>query len=311
MMDRLTEIKNKLELLKKYDVYFSTPGSKVHRHELKPVLTEEVLKEFERAENILLPTDYKSFLLCIGNGGVGPGTGLYSLQESRNGAGWYAPLTDLNGIENSNYPGQLLICHHGCGQFTWYRTTTDHKGEIWLDNRVLDEKPLSKELGFLDWYEWWLNSVYLEFGFITYLGGDAYQLAQSGNFTRAIELFRILVDFDLHDTRISIPAEIWKQILVGMNNALHYLQNANSGLPVNRELNLYFLEKCLPYTHENPAIYHNAACLYSEMGDFNEVLECIEWAKKNYDGYEMMIQEIRQDPVFLAFRNEHPQFNLA
>ena len=88
------------------------------------------------------------------------------------------------------------------------------------------------------------------------------------------------------------------------------MQNDNTGLPVNDELNHFFLKKALPYAEENPAIYFNAACLYNEMGDFKNVVRCIELAKLQYNDFDIMMEAIKNESVFLEFRKDPLFLNL-
>ncbi|MBO9633508.1 MAG: hypothetical protein J7578_10365 [Chitinophagaceae bacterium] len=89
-------------------------------------------------------------------------------------------------------------------------------------------------------------------------------------------------------------------------NALYVLQHDNTGLPVNAALNHKFLAKSLKYAPKNPAIYFNAACLYVEMKDFENTLQCIRLAKEHrFDGYAAMIKEISSAAMFADFM-EYP-----
>ncbi|HMK47223.1 MAG TPA: tetratricopeptide repeat protein [Methanocella sp.] len=88
-------------------------------------------------------------------------------------------------------------------------------------------------------------------------------------------------------------------------NALWVMQKDNTGLPVDREMNEKFLEKCLPHGPKNPAIYFNAACLHVEMDEYDKALECIGLAKKHdYRGYDAMMEQIWTTPFFADFRKD-------
>jgi SMI1 / KNR4 family (SUKH-1) len=56
-------------------------GSDAHRFELFPPVTEETISRFEQHYRITLPTDYRGFLIQVGNGGAGPAYGLFPLGE--------------------------------------------------------------------------------------------------------------------------------------------------------------------------------------------------------------------------------------
>lgn len=47
--------------------------------ELSPVIAEDRVREFEQSHSIRLPSEYRDFLVQIGNGGAGPYYGLFSL----------------------------------------------------------------------------------------------------------------------------------------------------------------------------------------------------------------------------------------
>lgn len=52
-----------------------------HRYEFNPVAAASEVRAFESRHNIRLPKAYTEFLTQVGNGGAGPGNGLYSLEE--------------------------------------------------------------------------------------------------------------------------------------------------------------------------------------------------------------------------------------
>jgi tetratricopeptide (TPR) repeat protein len=90
-------------------------------------------------------------------------------------------------------------------------------------------------------------------------------------------------------------------------NALWILQHDNTGLPVDPVLNEKFLAKCLPYAPGNPAIFHNALCLYVEMNAFDKALHCYKQAiHYKYNGIQLMKDQIRSEKVFADFKNYPP-----
>ncbi len=60
-------------------------GSEKHRFCLHPTLSEGTIREFENNHRITLPSEYRSFLIHIGNGGAGPGYGLFKFGEMDDG----------------------------------------------------------------------------------------------------------------------------------------------------------------------------------------------------------------------------------
>src|ERR1019366_3866505 len=69
-------IVTKLETLRASDPEFRWFGVDTHRYRLGPCLSSQVIQRVEKRYPIHLPRDYRSFLLEVGNGGVGPGYGL-------------------------------------------------------------------------------------------------------------------------------------------------------------------------------------------------------------------------------------------
>ena len=132
------------------------------------------------------------------------------------------------------------------------------------------------------------------------LGVYTYRLHMSDKQTLPIAL-------RLYEIAIRIETPLSCPNLEVYCNALWILQKDNTGLPINHERNLAFLQKCLPYAPRNPAIYYNAACLYVEMEDFDHALENIDLAMQNrnhYSEYDQMIHQLKTEPMFAAFRQD-------
>ena len=298
-------IKSQIDYLKEHDTSFLPFGSEIHKYQLNPKLDEASILDFEKKEGIKLPNGYRDFLKHIGNGGAGPGYGLYPLDIARNGAGWYPPINDLNNKTKKELdsPGDLLISHNGCALFTWLKINSE-KGEIWADGRANNQEPYCINDDFLAWYKNWLDSIFMEKGFITYLGNEAVQLGQRRLFKESIELFRLAVNIKCRQ-HYNVPEYVKDEYLKIFCNVLYFLQNDNTALPIDIELNNYFLDICLPHGKENPEIYFNAACVYNEMKDFDNVHTCIELAKKHYKDYELLLQTIRTEALFSEFRKKY------
>lgn len=294
-----------IEFLQHNDTSFVQFGSEAHKYQLNPKLAESDLLDFEKKEGIQLPKSYRDYLKNIGNGGAGPAYGLYSLEDARNGAGWYPPINDLNNKvgDEVDYPGELLVCHHGCGLFSWLKLSGD-EGEVWFDGSVNDEEPYCISDNFLEWYKTWLDGIYMETGFVANLGHEALQLAQNGLVKESLELFKVIANIDCKQ-HFEVTEQVKDEYLKAFCNVLYFLQNDNTGLPIDAELNTYFLEKCILHGKDNPAIYFNAACVYNEMKDFDNVQMCIDHAKKYYQDYKMMMDVINTEPVFSEFREKH------
>lgn len=70
-----------LARLRASDVTFHVFGSEEHHYELRPVVTKGMVEEFETRHSISLPSEYRDFIMSVGNGGAGPYYGLLSLGE--------------------------------------------------------------------------------------------------------------------------------------------------------------------------------------------------------------------------------------
>ena len=103
-MERIKDISNKIRELKNLDRLYSTFGSNRHKYELNKPKTEVEIKEFEMANNISLPIEYRDFIKIIGNGGAGPYYGLEKIEK-----GIYADLDlgDRSGKVDLSKPFQF------------------------------------------------------------------------------------------------------------------------------------------------------------------------------------------------------------
>lgn len=132
--------------------------------------------------------------------------------------------------------------------------------------------------------------------FIEQLGKKALQLLNERDFVQAIKLYQIILNTEIHSNERDLSIYC---------NALYAVQHDNSGLGVDAKLNKEFLKKCLPYADRNPAIYFNAACLYAEMNDLDNVYEHLRKASgRIFIGYEQMVKEINEGELFAAFRKD-------
>lgn len=68
-----------LQQLKHTSPYSKFFGSQSHGSEVNPTIDERVLSDFEAQYRVVLPADYRGFLLQVGNGGAGPSYGLFPL----------------------------------------------------------------------------------------------------------------------------------------------------------------------------------------------------------------------------------------
>ena len=149
---------------------------------LGPTLCVEELSYFERQHKISLPTDFRKFLLKVGNGGDGPPEyGLLKLGEYNkndvpeylnNGYGnklsvpfkyqehwvWDGEEDEPefeNKVRETEY-GCLALGHDGCGMFWLLVVNGPQKGKVWqtTESGIV---PCAPSLTFTEWYENWLN----------------------------------------------------------------------------------------------------------------------------------------------------------
>ena len=131
------------------------------------------------------------------------------------------------------------------------------------------------------------------------------QLRKKTGFPMTRQLFEIA----LEQACITVTPQSTGNSMSFFCNALWVMRKENTGLPVDREMNEKFLEKCLPYGSKNSAIYFNAVCLYVEMDEYDKALECIDLAKRhNYRDYDGMMERIRtiiarESVMFLSQKN--------
>ncbi|XZE36087.1 SMI1/KNR4 family protein [Pirellulaceae bacterium SH501] len=84
--ERMERLAAKIAELAAKDIEMKTFGASTfghgHRYRMNPVLPIDDLANFEREYDVRLPKDYADFLTQIGDGGIGPYYGLYSLAQS-------------------------------------------------------------------------------------------------------------------------------------------------------------------------------------------------------------------------------------
>lgn len=169
-----------------------------HRYRLYDPATEAEIATFETAHGISLPSEYRRFLKELGNGGAGPGYGIFPLGEGEeepladevlqnlaqpfpHDASW----NDTSLIEDDGFggfvpseayyarsvmAGAMEIATEGCALFYLLVVSGPRAGEIWFDRRA-DGKglaPLTDEQGtaltFDAWYMRWLDNSWSSFG---------------------------------------------------------------------------------------------------------------------------------------------------
>lgn len=80
-------IRDSLQKLRAAECVRLVHGATAHGFQLNPRLDARAVARFEAVHRIRLPEDHRDFLIHLGNGGAGPGYGLFSLGEVDNGDG--------------------------------------------------------------------------------------------------------------------------------------------------------------------------------------------------------------------------------
>ncbi len=76
-------------------------GSDIHRFQLLPPLSESRVRDFETNYGIVLPKEYREFLLRAGSGGAGPFYGLFAFHHMDDG------FVDRPWVANGDFVGSL------------------------------------------------------------------------------------------------------------------------------------------------------------------------------------------------------------
>lgn len=159
----VSEILEKLEFIRVKDPFFNLFGSSPqngwgHSHILFAPLSEASVLAFEAAVGARLPEDYREFITRIGNGGPGPGYGLYALPTNlQHSLEWYRRPFDPAANQTN---GCLPLYNHGCGVYEYLiiqAVNPNDCGTLAID-QGFDEIFVSNE-SFLPNYLEWLDSA--------------------------------------------------------------------------------------------------------------------------------------------------------
>ena len=192
----LDSVKDRLAELKRKDKNLSIFGSESHNYQLNDRISEEEVSAFETNYSILLPYEYRQFLIEAGNGGAGPFYGVESLHDSLYSDLDYKrpgellnpsipfPFVDAWNMEfagdleeDSAYEahtaeyysekwetGILRVCNYGCGVSINLVVNGVEKGNMWVDDRCNDGGVYpdlyfdqTERTTFLQWYSLWLD----------------------------------------------------------------------------------------------------------------------------------------------------------
>lgn len=134
---KLAEIQRKLAAVQKNE---ESPASwSGISYAMQRPIGAATLASVEASAGIDLPAEYRSFLLEIGNGGAGPGYGLYSLEAAlaERGEGIYdldepfEPPRDSTHWVDFRAPGMLPIHYDGCEYYGGLVISGPARGTMW------------------------------------------------------------------------------------------------------------------------------------------------------------------------------------
>jgi hypothetical protein len=182
--EQLQRIKDKLTQARSADEDCMGFAAETHEYLLNVPATEEEVSAFEDRYSVQLPSSYRSFLLVVGNGGIGYGNsgagpeyGIYPLGHG---------IDDLVSNDGGNYlrndclidpditmekwkslqersklfGGMLPLGSQGCSYIHAIVLNGPHKGcVVNLDFGCCIPPIFALEANFLDWYEKWLDKV--------------------------------------------------------------------------------------------------------------------------------------------------------
>jgi hypothetical protein len=174
---RLERIRGKLKQVQRIKpVGF---GWESHRYRLNPPLKERLLTDFEQTHGVTLPTEFRRFVLEVGDGGAGPA---YGLQTYRNWGQWrseqepntVALICPMRPAMGDSPPlasrtsdtwhellrGTIEIVCEGCSFSIMLIVTGEYRGRVVRVDTEDDGFPyVTDDPDFLAWYERWLDHL--------------------------------------------------------------------------------------------------------------------------------------------------------
>ncbi|HEU4559460.1 MAG TPA: hypothetical protein VFS20_16495 [Longimicrobium sp.] len=169
-------------------------GFSGHGMRSEPPLAPETMAAAEAMIGVELPEEYRAFVTRLGDGGAGPGYGMFSLpvalRESEIDVDpgllrapfphveYYNPAKDpeviafwrrMDAVGGNDEEeelhvarersGTLVLSDEGCGHLHFLVVTGPARGTMWIDSRGSDQGFIPLNATFLEWYERWLDDV--------------------------------------------------------------------------------------------------------------------------------------------------------
>ena len=164
-LDWATECQQHLLRLRRVDPAYKVFGSRAHRYEPAPPLSQRALEAFEAKHDVRLPSDYREHVLHVGNGGAGPSYGLLPLADADGvlAQTFLARATDTIWTQPAEFDfdgGTFELCHHGCDHCSYLVMRGETAGSVWLS---MEGSALHREAdSFAEWYRAWVRRTLLK-----------------------------------------------------------------------------------------------------------------------------------------------------
>jgi len=186
MPERLARIRDKLDQLRSSDRRYQVFGAENHRYRERSVLGDPEIERLEGVLGVALPEELRDFVKHVHSGGPGPGYkfginvdaaspdlaarpfpyGTLAAEEflvrKETDRRATLPLTSEADLDDDWPPrwGFVALTHLGCDIHAGIVVTGEQRGMVWAcaDSGWLPEHAGRTQLGFLDWYEGWLDS---------------------------------------------------------------------------------------------------------------------------------------------------------
>lgn len=128
--------------------------SGLHGFRLNPVASPEAVAAFEERHGVSLPQEYRAFLLSVGNGGAGPGCGVF-------------PLGEFGGFKTGDLSAPFPHTESWNAPDEWFESLPDPQGHLpeaptswqsidelieWNRAHPEDEELAEKRAVLEDWY---------------------------------------------------------------------------------------------------------------------------------------------------------------
>ncbi|MGX1931138.1 SMI1/KNR4 family protein [Flagellimonas sp. 2504JD4-2] len=279
MIDILNE---KTQLLKQ--LIHKTTSERLKSLQFLPFEESEVVA-FEEKCGIILPEQYREYLLKIGNGGFD----VEPLRLSSEYQNLSLPWEDDATQESSSY-GVLYISAEGCGVSNLLVISGERRGEIWMD--LLEEGFRFVSANFFDWYNSWLDqNIDRLNGKVTRLGDTIRRISNVTNDTLPKDKITLHNDYlyafkDIDDQK-PLDAVLTKYLEVKDVDGSIYEEIIDHILTENTEpdydLLLQFTNRALKESSvKDDTFYKDMLCYKGQMlvesKQFEEAVICFEQA---------------------------------